>query len=375
MSHAVRLEAAGAAVTVVSAVRAVTAWTGRYAGPWWSAAEVSPESVCAGPLVTASVDREAYDDAAFAVTQAPHTSTMYAREPMLIAGDASDGVIRAVTSGSGLAYRSSPAAGSLTVVGCRTEDVATATARLAREVVRGVLLRDGWSVLHASAVVQDGRVVLTLGGKGAGKTTTAMTLAHRHGLGLLANDRVFVRPAEGGGVDVLPWPAAAAVGFGLLDALGWFEVVRERLAAGEELHPTVKPHVTEALRAGRRTSVWEDGRESKAQIWPDQFTRWFGLTLATGGRAAALVFPRVEAGAVPALEERGRELEDRDFMSGATEDRYPDVLGLVRVDGGGVPAARREVARRLAELPRHEVVLGHDLDANADFLAKVVGCA
>lgn len=374
-SHAVRLEAAGAAVTVVSAERAVTAWSGRYAEPWWNAAEMPPESVCAGPLVTASVDRSAYDDLAFAVTQAPHTSTTYARERMLVAGDALAGVVRAVTSGSGLAYRSEPYAGSLAVVGCRVEDVATATARLAREVVRGVLLRDGWSVLHASAVVQDGRVILTLGGKGAGKTTTALALAHRYCLGLLANDRVFVRAAGNGGVDVLPWPAAAAVGLGLLDALGWFDVARERLEAGEELHPTQKRQVTEALLADRRTPLWEGGKELKAQVFPDQFSRWFGLTLATRGQAAALVFPRVEAGAVPAVEDRGRVLGDGDFMSGATEDRYPDVLGLVRVDGGGAPEARRKVARRLAGLPHHDVVLGHDLAANADLLAKATGCA
>ncbi|MFC8374211.1 hypothetical protein ACFUIT_40795 [Streptomyces sp. NPDC057239] len=127
------------------------------------------------------------------------------------------------------------------MVGRRAEDVATATARLAREVVRGVLLRDGWTVLHASAVVRDGRVILTLGGKGAGKTTTAVALAHRYRLGLLANDRVFVRPAGNGGVDVLPWPAAAAVGLGLLDALGWFDVARGaaggRAASGRAAPP------------------------------------------------------------------------------------------------------------------------------------------
>ncbi|MFC8096976.1 hypothetical protein [Streptomyces sp. NPDC057363] len=99
-------------------------------------------------------------------------------------------------------------------------------------------------MLHASAVVQDGRTVLTFGGKGAGKTTTALALASRHGYGLLANDRVFVRPGERGGVDVLPWPSAAAVGLGLLEALGWFETARERLEAGEALHPTQDKRVT-----------------------------------------------------------------------------------------------------------------------------------
>lgn len=139
---------------------------------------------------------------------------------------------------------------------------------------------------------------------------------------------------------------------------------RARLEAGEELHPTQGRQVTEALLAGGRTPLWEGGRELKAQVFPDRFSRWFGLTLATRGQAAVLVFPRVEAGAVPVVEGRGRVLGDGDFMSGATEDRYPDVLGLVR-----------EVARRLAGLPHHDVVLGHDPAANADLPAKATGCA
>ncbi|MGY3199667.1 hypothetical protein [Streptomyces sp. TE5632] len=373
-AHAVRLESAGTSVTVVSPERAVTDWSARYFGSWWKAAEVPAEGVCAGPLVTATVDGDRYDDVSFAVTQAPHTSTAYARAQLLVARDVSSGVIRAVGPEQGLAYRSEPGTGRLDVIGRDTEGVATATARLAREVMRGQLLRDGWAVLHASAVVtEDGRTVLTFGSKGAGKTTTALALVARHGLGLLANDRVFVRSNDRGGVDVLPWPAAAAVGLGLLEELGWFGIARAGLECGDALHPTQDERVTQALLAGDRTPLWERGKELKAQVFPHQFTSWFEVPLATEGEAAALVFPRIEADAVPAEEDTGRTLGEADFMSGATEDRYPDVFGLVGVDGGGAEASRREVARRLAALPHHGVVLGHDIGANAEFLAKMLG--
>ncbi|GAA2733295.1 hypothetical protein [Streptomyces nogalater] len=375
-AHAIRLETAGAPVTVVCTDKDVTDWTVRYIGPWWNAAEVAPESVSAGPVLTAAVDEGRYADVAFGGEISAFQRVTYARAELLLDADASSGIIRAVSARPALAYQSDPGAGSLEVVGCRTEDVATATARLAREVMRGQLLRGGWAVLHASAVVAEGgRTVLTFGRKGAGKTTTALALAARTGCGLLANDRVFVRPNDRGGVDVLPWPSAAALGLGLLDALGWFEICRERLEAGEALHPTQDDRVTEALLAGRRTPLWEGGKELKVQVFPDQFPGWFGVPLATEGEAAALVFPRVEPGAVPAVEDRGRRLEDGDFMSGATEDRYPDVFALARVDGGGTKDARHEVAHRLAELPHHSVVLGHDVSANAGFLAKTIGCA
>ncbi|MFF4690479.1 hypothetical protein [Streptomyces sp. NPDC001307] len=372
MSYATRLHAAEAAVTVLSTDKAVTDWSARYFGPWWNAVDAKPENVCEGPLVVTEVDEDAYGEACLAVTQAPHTSTTYAKAQTLVSRDDAVGVIRAVSPGELLAYRSEPASGKLTIYGCDTETVATATARLAREMVRGVLLRAGWCVLHASAVVQDGRVALTFGSKGAGKTTTALALAARHGWGLLANDRVFVRPNDRDGADVLPWPSAAAIGLGLLDALGWFEIVRERLQAGETLHPTQDPRVTQALLAGARTPLRENGKELKAQVFPDQFGRWFNIPLATEGEAAALLFPHILAGAAPAAKEETRGLDDSDFMSGATEDRYPDIFDLVRVDGGGSEDSRHEVAHRLAALPHHTTVLGHDVTANAELLAKLV---
>ncbi|MFD8993460.1 hypothetical protein [Streptomyces abikoensis] len=56
------------------------------------------------------------------------------------------------------AYKAEPG-GPLHVYGCEDDPVALAAARLVREVVRGRLLADGWSILHASAVVRDGQAV------------------------------------------------------------------------------------------------------------------------------------------------------------------------------------------------------------------------
>jgi hypothetical protein len=370
--YATRLTAADAAVTVTSNDQAVTDWCARYVRPWWGAAGFPADQICTGPLVVAEVSPAKWADLSAQVSSAPHTTIEYARAPMLLARDSEQHVISAVSREESLAYRSEPASGRLTIYGADSEQVATAAARLAREAMRGLLLRDGWTVLHASAVAKDMRVVLTLGGKGAGKTTTAVTLAARHGWELLANDRVFIRPDHNGGVFVLPWPSAAALGLGLLDALGWYDIVAERLAGGEALHPTQSQKVTNAIRSGVRTPLWDGKRELKTQIFPDQFPRWFSLGMSTGGHAAALLFPRIEPGAAPALTDDSRTLGEHDFMSGKTEDRYPDAFELARVDGGGTDAARREVAARLAELPHHSVTLGHDVGANADFLNKLV---
>ncbi|MEW2130336.1 hypothetical protein [Streptomyces sp. NPDC005435] len=368
---ATRLRAANASVTVLSNTPFVTDWTRRYFGSWWNAFEVPAESVCAGPLVTAGIDDGKYAETLALVTNGPHDDVTYAKAKLLLVRDGT-GDVTGVSPEEGLAYRSDQLGNHVAITGRTPEALALASARIAREVIRAALLRDGWTLLHASAVVHEGQALLAFGSKGSGKTTTALLLARR-GARLLANDRVFVKPV-GGELRLLPWPSAAAVGLGLLDALGLYDVVRRRLQAGERLHPTQHQEVTDALLADRREPLWEPGgtRERKVQVFPDQFSTWFGMELAAGGNAATLLFPRIDPSAAPAVINGARTLNEADFMSGVTEDRYPDHFGISQgINGGGGDVARATVADRLAQLPQHQVVLGHDVQANADFLAKL----
>ncbi|MCM1967760.1 hypothetical protein [Streptomyces sp. G1] len=371
---AIRIQAADAAVTVISKDSSITEWSGRYVGDWWNATPAEPTEVCTGFVVLADVDPKAYGEVARQVTSREHKETEYARLPLLVSEDR-DGTIRAFSSRDKLAYVSEPQTGRLTILGVEAQAVAVATARLAREVVRGFLLRDGWTLLHASAAVVDGGAVLSFGSKGSGKSTTAMVLARRNGAELLANDRVFVR-VESGYLQVLPWPSAAALGFGLLDALNLYDVVRERAQAGEELHPTQDQRVTDALMAGQRDPLWApNGKEMKVQLHPDQFPRWFNIALSSGARASTLLFPSIAPDATPAMADETKVLTEADFMTGETEDRYPDVFRLIRVDGGGSVEDRARVISYLDGLPQHSIVLGHDIDAAAQFLNKVIASA
>ncbi len=370
---ATRIDAAEASATVVSHNPAVTAWALRYFGPWWNAVDVPAPGGqdTAGPVVVAEVDPSRYTDLAARVTGSPHEEAVYARSPILV-GYGDDGLVHALSSTEGLAYRMEPGSDRILIVGTNEEPVNTAAARMAREAVRAVLHREGWTLLHASAVVRDGRAVLTFGSKGAGKTTTALLLARHSGWELLANVRIFVR-ASPSGVQILPWPAAAAIGLGLLEALGLYDLARDRVRAGEQLHPTQDERVTAALRAGHRTPLRDpDGRELKAQVFPDQLHSWFGLPLATGGNAAALLFPSVVPGAPAARAEQCRSLADADFFSFKTEDRYPDIFDLARTDPAARDQARATARERLGQLPYYAVTLGHDITANIEVLGKIV---
>ncbi|MFJ2811885.1 MULTISPECIES: hypothetical protein [unclassified Streptomyces] len=373
MISATRLDAATAAVTVLSNRKEVTDWTLRYFGPWWNAAPVDATEGCAGAVVIADVvEPSEYEEITFLVRDGrPTHEADYAKHPLLVARDGED--IIATSPEEGIAYRSTPSSGRLVLAGTEAQPLALAAARLARESIRGQLLGDGWAVLHSSAVVRpdDGATLLAFGDKGAGKTTTALLLAS-HGWQLLANDRVLVRPTGERDVDVVPWPSAAALGLGLLHSFGWDVIAREHLVAGSSFHPTQHESVTEALLAGDHTPLWENGkRERKVQVFPDQFPTLFDVPLATGGRAAGLLFPQIDADAAPDVVDSTRTLGEADFMSGATEDRYPDLFGLAQgVDSGGRSSARAEVAARLAELPHRTIRLSHDIPASTALLQK-----
>ncbi|WP_338058272.1 lactate/malate family dehydrogenase [Streptomyces roseifaciens] len=360
---AVRIATATQAATVTSNSPVVTDWALRYFGPWWNATSTAPDTNAA---VITDVNAGRVTEIAQRVADHPHEKTVYANSNMLFDQD-DDGTVAASQPDEKLVYRAEPG-GPLRIYGCEDIPVALATARLTREVVRGQLLADGWSILHASAVVRDGQTVLTLGDKGAGKTTTALLLA-RAGWQLLANDRVFIR-REDDRLRVLPWPSAAAIGLGLLDALGWYDQVRERVQRGEQLHPTQHQKVTDALHSGSRTPLWkESGKELKPQFFPDQLHSWLGLTLATEGHSARILFPQITPGAEPTVLDEERTVRDADFFTAGTEDRYPDVFGLLPSD---LPDTQ-PLLELLGELPRNVLSLGHDVKANTDFLTRVAG--
>ncbi|AJC62075.1 hypothetical protein [Streptomyces sp. 769] len=357
----VRIATAAQAATVTSNSPVVTDWALRYFGPWWNATSTAPDADAA---VIADVNADRVTKIAQRVADHSHQQTVYANSRMLVDRD-DDGTVLASQPDDKLVYQAEPG-GPLHIYGCEDVPVALAAARLTREVLRGQLVTDGWTILHASAVVRDGQTVLTLGDKGAGKTTVGLLLA-RAGWQLLANDRVFIR-REDDQLRVLSWPSAAAIGLGLLDALGWYDQVRERVQRGEQLHPTQHHKVTDALHSGSRTPLWKDsGKELKPQFFPDQLATWLGLALAAEGHAARILFPQITPGTEPVLRDEGRAVGAGDFFTAGTEDRYPDVFDLLPADLPGT----EPLLELLGELPRHAMVLGHDVKANTDFLQRI----
>jgi hypothetical protein len=83
------------------------------------------------------------------------------------------------------------------------------SSRVIREIVTRELESSGQILIHAAAVERDGQAILLCGHKGAGKTTTMLSLLQR-GYNLIANDRVFVGRSDIGWI-ASGWPGAVAL--------------------------------------------------------------------------------------------------------------------------------------------------------------------
>lgn len=358
--------AGDALTTVITTETAAADWLINYLGCWWTVREPpTTEGVSDAPVLRCSLDPAAYQAAHQYVHRQPYQIVEFARKPIQVVSRR--GAIHAVDPGEQVAYHTMGDQ-QVTLVAADSLGLCLAAARVARELVRVQLEADGWAILHASAVVRNDTALLTVGPKGAGKTTTALLLAS-DGWQLLANDRVFIHPAR---LVLLPWPAAAALGIGLLHAHGLLDGVRERLNTGHRLHPTVNPTVVAAISEGSvDTLVDLHGKELKPQFFPHQLVDWLGLRLARSATAGQLLFPHIDPTQQPGLAPAPRSLASTDFFDPADDDRYPDFLRLARIR----PEQRHQmwvhVRQRVETLPHRGVLLNHDTARSRQLLSMI----
>ncbi len=345
---------AGRSVTVSSGTRFIADWVQRYFAPWWSVADRRVADI--DRLVRADVDHGRARGAITRVRGNPAaTAVRYAGGELTFLREGA--VVHAAQEG--LAYRYAPGE-ALEILGMQRLDVAVSAARLAREVLRGRLLGDGWLLLRASAAVGPcGRAVLALGGKGTGKTTAAFLLAQAPGWSLLSDDRIFVRPDRGGLVEALAWPSTVSVGFGLLEAGGWSAPVRERGLSDPARQ------ATDVMAGGLRPL--RAGQELRSRFRPDQLRDGLGLSLAMHGVVSHLLFPMIGPYARAGRLNEARRFAEADVITASRDDRYPDAFGLTLTADDP-----KYLVNALGGLPQDSVLLGHDADGSRAFLLDLI---
>lgn len=229
-------------------------------------------------------------------------------------------------------------------------DLALDVFRFARNLVADQLEMEGWVGLHAAALDAEGRGVLAIGDKGAGKTTTALLMAQL-GAGLVANDKCFVKPIDAA-LPVLPWPETVAIGLGLVEALGWRRPILERIHLWP-VDPVQVPEVAHQLASGTGEAIRRAGREEKLRLFGTALQS-LGLLLSPSTTAALVIHPRLASGrAVVSLRPHLRTGPDP--VTGLEE--YPNVMRHERASFRSLSTAIEAALESVRELPRLDLPL------------------
>jgi hypothetical protein len=372
----VTVRAGGCMITVHSGDGTVLEWLRRYLHGFWQVEPGPAGSLADGPAaeVAVVVDQAARHRLCAALARpgaAEPVATFMAAPGLRVAGPGP--AVVAGCQDQRVAYVRDGR--RVLILGDDGNAAGLAAVRVVRSAATAWLERQHWSHVHAAAAAREGAGLAVIGPKGSGKTAAIMALAVFAGWQVIAHDRVFAGFADGE-PRLLPWPSSLNIGLGLLHALGWAEILRARYRGGEPAPYHQRDAVTAALLAGTRTPVRANGAEKKAQLFPAQVRDWLGVGLGSSAVLAAVVVPRIDLSrSRPTVRPLDHvTFSERDvFPPLGHTDYFPDFLQLT----GRSPTARGRAAlvalqAAAARVPAYQAVLGNDLAANANLLARLV---
>jgi hypothetical protein len=120
----------------------------------------------------------------------------------------------------GVAYAADPGVRTVVVRADDPINLAMTTRKTVRDTLVGFCESRRHTMLHASAIADDQRVIIVAGDKGSGKTTLALRGVLMHGMRFISNDHLIIYPDSGTGTALpgqlvltsLPTPIPVKVG-------------------------------------------------------------------------------------------------------------------------------------------------------------------
>lgn len=199
-----------------------------------------------------------------------------------------------------------------------------------RKMLAGQLIADGWLPLHAAAVVTaDGSVLLLMGPKMAGKTTTLLSLLRAGACRLAANDKIFVR-GSALGLEAQTLPVAAGIRGA---AMPMFPELDALWANRELLHID---------------NVGLNGNQATSRMYVPlrALAAAFGTSVSPGGPVGAAIAVKFSLDAVRTTLEpldiaAAREIFQRDLEAGS-------LVWQEELVGSHLPDARQNAAEAFA---------------------------
>jgi hypothetical protein len=207
--------------------------------------------------------------------------------------------------------------------------------------------------LHAAALAGAHGGLLLVGEKGAGKTTLSFHLLRTGELRWIANDRAFVRLADGG-CEILGMPTPVKI---LPPTLQRFPELQRALRSLERPYLDQLHEVIDA-RPGAATA-----ERAEFALSPAQVAHQLGVTAAGSAPLQALLFPTIRRDLGGFMIER---LDERAVANGLWHNLYgrpsnrTAATPFEEVEGGRREPDAQLVARLCATIPAYRVTLGHD---------------
>ena len=131
------------------------------------------------------------------------------------------------------------------------------------------LLKNDFSIVHAAALSFSGQGFLIVGKKGAGKTSTILSLLGE-GVKFLGNDRCYLKIVNNG-LFCQTLQQDIPLGLGFINSIGWGQEIRDRILLGQMQHPGTKSYILNRIQANDFTPQYrESGREYKYYLFTSQ---------------------------------------------------------------------------------------------------------
>jgi hypothetical protein len=227
--------------------------------------------------------------------------------------------------------------------------------RIIEDLFSSEIERSKGVFLHASGVIANGKAVVAIGNKGAGKTSILCRLLKNFNVMKLANDSIYLK-AHKNNVLASGWPAFFKVEIATISSLC------ELAADFPEQHRDIL-HDNIAL--------WEV--YDKVALYPSQGARRFGKKISVEAPLGAIILPKFSMEISPGLRKISIdevELELPKYLQGMFNSNHSDWLGLNIVDSQFVLKTLEDIIKLLKSLkvPIYQLNWCPSLD---DFLGQV----
>jgi hypothetical protein len=228
--------------------------------------------------------------------------------------------------------------------------------RIVEDLLLDEAQRRGAVVLHASSVVVDGKAVLFVGNKGAGKTSSLIRALEHFDAALLANDNVCMVQMDDG-FRARAWPAFLKVEVG---------TAASTRALAATVPPLVRPWLSDD------SALWDI--YEKVALYPSEVAARIGSRIQVEAPLGALVLPRFDPDHAPGLRSASADELGDEYLQGVFNPNHPGWLGGSSGDLDAMRDAMRLALSSLREWIAERGIPIYSLNwapALADLLGRV----